>query len=155
MQVTVRPSERVGIVSCIDPDNYAGTTTVTGDVIDMRNWHSLMAILMVGDMVANGTVDYKLQAGTATNSTFYDITGKAVTQLTQAGTDDNKQVVINLKSEELASQSNADGRAYRYVRELWTPGTVTTDAGTVVLGFDPRYGPATDSDLTTVDEIVS
>lgn len=150
-----QPSERAAIVSVIDPDNYAGTTTVVGDVIDMSKFHELMAIALTGTITANGTVDYKLQAGTATDSTFYDITGKAITQLTAAGTDSDKQAIINLKAEELAQQSNTDNRAYRYVRELYTPGTVTVDFGTVVLGFKPRFGPASDDDLSSVDEIVT
>jgi hypothetical protein len=150
-----QPSEKVALLSVIDPDNYAGTNTVVGDVIDMSKWGALMAIALQGAMETNGTADYKLQAGTATNSTFYDITGKAITQFTKAGTDDDKQAIINLRAEELAAQSKTDSRTYRYVRDIYTPGTVTGDFAAVVCGFNPRFAPASDDDLSSVDEIVT
>jgi len=35
-----------------------------------------------------------------------------------------------------------------------TVATATSDVGAVILGLDPRYAPASDFDLASVDEIV-
>ena len=76
------------------------------------------------------------------------MTGKSITQLTQAGTDSDKQAIINVRSEELSAD-------YTHVRISLTVGTATSDAGAVFLGVDPRHGPGSGDDLSSVDEIVN
>jgi hypothetical protein len=146
------PSQMAAVVSCIDPDAY-GANTYTGDAIDMSKFGALMGIVMAGDLGTSATLDYKLTAAETSGGTYYDITGKAITQFTQAGTDSDKQAIINLTADELAAQGNADGRKYRYVKESLTVATATSDCGSLVLGFLPKYGPASDDDLASVDEI--
>lgn len=144
------PSERAGLVGVIDPDAYAASTVTTGWVA-AKNFHSFLAVITAGDLGASATIDAKLQQATsAAGAGAKDITGKAIAQLTQAGADDNKQALINLRGEQL----DVDG-GFAFVRLSMTIGTATSDAGALLFGFDSRFGPATDNDATTVDEVVS
>ena len=143
------PSELAAVVGVIDPDAYSNAKYAT-DWIDMAKWESIMAIAMIGDMVSTSTAVAKLeQATTSGGAGKKDVTGKTATTLTQAGTDDNKQVVINCRQEDLDVANS-----FRYVRLNITIGTAGSDMSGLILGFFPRYNVASDSDVATVDEIV-
>lgn len=145
--VNVLPSDRAVVVDVIDPDAYAANT-YTGAWIDMADWEAIQAIIMAGDLGASATLDAKLQQATDGSGTgAKDVTGKSITQLTQAGTDSNKQAIINCYADELDVASN-----FTHVRLSLTVATATSDAGALVLGFNPHYAPA---DATSVDEVVS
>jgi hypothetical protein len=137
------------VVAVIDPDaNGAGT--LTSAYVDASKFEQLMAIVMAGDLGTSATLDAKLvQATSAAGANVTDISGKAITQLTQAGTDSNKQAIIQVRADEL---DVAGG--FRYVALVLTTAVATSDSGAVVLGFNPTYGPASDYDLAAVDEIV-
>lgn len=144
------PSDRSAVVGVIDPDAYTAGTYTTG-WISMSDFARLMAVVMVGTMASTSTVDAKIEEATDSSGTgAQDITGKAITQLTQAGTDSDKQAIINLTRDDL---DLAD--SYDYVRLSVTVATAASDMGAVVLGFDPREAPASDGDLASVDEIVT
>lgn len=148
MNTNVLPSDRAPVVGVIDPDAYAAATYTTGWV-SMVEFESIMAVVMAGDLGASATVDAKLeQASDSSGTGAKDITGKAITQLTKAGTDDNKQAVINCRSEELDVDND-----FTHVRLSVTVGTAACDMGAFVLGLDARYQPA--ADLSSVDEVVS
>ncbi|RMG90728.1 MAG: hypothetical protein D6706_18990, partial [Chloroflexi bacterium] len=76
------------------------------------------------------------------------LTGKSITQLTQAGTDSNKQVLVEVRADELSA-------GYTHLRGRLIIGTAASDAAVIALGGDARYGPASDYDLASVDEIVA
>jgi hypothetical protein len=144
------PSEVAAIVGNIDPDAYAAST-VTTDYIPMKFFGRYMAVVQAGDIVATGTVDAKLIAYTSgAGAGALDIPGAAITQLTQAGTDSNKQAVINFNTDTLAGSTK-----YTHFRLSVTMGTAGADLGAIVLGFEPKYSPASDNDASTVDEIVT
>lgn len=145
------PSERAAVVGVIDPDVYTAGSTYYTDYIALKNFRRLMGIVLAGDIVSTGKVDAKFIAYTdnAGNGAA-DVTGTSITQLTEAGTDSNKQAVINLDAQTLAGNT-----LYTHVRLAMTITTANADSGAVVLGFDPLYGPASDFDASTVDEIVS
>lgn len=145
--INALPSEQQALVGIIDPDAYTAATYLTA-AIDMSKFESIQAIVSVGDLGTNATVDAKLTASATSGGTYSDVTGKAITQLTQAGSDDNKQAIINLRGEELTE-------GLRFVKLSMTVATATSDAGAFVMGANPRVGPASDNDLSTVDEIVS
>lgn len=146
--LNILPSDRVRLVGIIDPDlNTAGT--VTTGWIAMADFQSIMATIAVGDIGTSGTVDAKLEQATDASGTgAKDITGKAITQLTQAGSDSNKQVIINCRDDELDVANS-----FTHVRLSLTIATASTDSVGIVHGFDQRYEPETD--LSTVAEIVS
>ncbi len=144
------PSERAGLVGVIKPDaTTAGTVTTAW--VPAKNFHSFLAVVMAGDLGTGATVNAKLQQATDISGTgAKDITGKAITALTEAGTDSNKQALINLRAEQL----DVDG-GFAFVRLSLTVATATSDVAALLFGFDARFGPATDFDATTVDEVVN
>jgi len=143
------PSEAAAVVATIDPDVYTAATYVS-DWVAVKNFRRLMAVVMAGELGASATLDAKLRMATDASGTgATDITGAAITQLTKAGSDDDKQAVINLNTDALA------GTSYTHVALSMTVGTATSDAGAIIMGFNPLYGPASDNDLSTVDSITS
>ena len=150
MNMNAKPSEVIGVLASIDPDAY-GASTVTTGWIAAKNYVSFLAIVQAGDLGASATLDAKLQqASDGSGTGAKDITSKAITQLTQAGTDSNKQALINLRPEELDVDNG-----FTHFRLSMTIGTATSDAGGIVLGYLPARGPATTVDDTAVDEVVA
>lgn len=143
------PSQRVAVAGVIDPD--ANTAAAyTSDYADMSQFESVMAIILAGTMASTSTVDAKLVQATDSSGTgVKDITGKAITQLTEAGTDSDKQAIINAYADDL---DVANG--FTHVAIVMTVATAASDSSAVLLGCDPKYGPASDYDLASVDEIV-
>ena len=147
MSTNTLPTEAAAVIGVIDPDANSAAA-YDSDEIDMSKWESIQAICMAGALGSSATLDFKLQSATASGGSFSDITGKAITQLTQAGSDSDKQAVINLRAEELTA-------GHRYVKAVMTVGTATSDSAAIVLGQGARHAPASDNDLSSVDEIVS
>lgn len=144
-------SQSVAVVGNIDPDAYSASTVTTG-WIDASKFHRYMAIIQAGTLGSSATVDAKLeQASDSSGTGAKDITDKAITQLTQAGTDSDKQAVINLRPAEEMDIDND----FTHFRLSVTIGTAACDAGGIVIGLDARQGPASDNDASTVDEIVA
>jgi len=141
------PTERAAIVAVINPAEHGAGATDSSEV-DHSGFNTTQWTLQVGAFGGSGTVDFKLQSASSSGGSFSDITGKSITQLTEAGSDDNKQVVINLRADELTSGD-------RYVKAVMTLATASTFASMTGLGFDARHAPASDNDLSSVDEIVS
>ncbi len=142
-------SEVVALVGTVDPD-VTVASTVTTDAVDMALFDQAIGIVLAGTLGASATLDAKLEQATTSGGSYKDITGKAITQLTQAGTDSDKQALINVRADEL---DIAGG--YQWVRLSCTVAVATSDLGAVLLGLGARYGPASDDDLSTVDEIVN
>lgn len=149
MQLNGKTTELLALAGIIDPDAYAAGTYTTGWVA-AKEFTMLAALVSVGDMVATSTVNAKLeQATSAAGAGAKDVTGKAITALTQAGTDDNKQAWINVRPEELDVDN-----AFAFVRLSVTVAVAASDAGGFLFGYAPARGPATGVDLTSVDEVV-
>lgn len=142
-----QPSEQMTVAGKIDPQSANNTTKAT-DYLDMSKFHEALFVLQVGAIDA--VIDFKLQEATDSGGTgLQDLSGKAITQL--AATDDNKIVLVNLRADELTVSSG-----YRYVRGLATLGNGTAQlVAAVALGVSPRSGPASDSKLAAVAQIVT
>lgn len=142
------PSDQAVVAAVIDPDVLTAATHSSGWV-HMGTFEAIQAIVMAGTLGSSATLDAKLEQATDSSGTgAKDISGKAITQLTQAGTDSDKQAIINCRSEELDVANGFD-----YVRLSITVATASSDGAGIILGHYPRYAPATDA--TTVDEVVS
>lgn len=149
--MTLLASDRVALLATIDPDALTATA-FSSDWVDIQDYNSLMAVVYLGTLGVNATVNAKLEqddVGDASNTK--DITGKAITELTQAGTDaSDNQAIINVREDEL---DVAGG--FRYVRLTITIGVATSDGGGAIYGINPTYGVASDNDLASVAEIVN
>jgi hypothetical protein len=143
---TALGTEQWATIAVIDPANN-GTGETFSDEWDMSLWSRIQAVVQVGSMASTATLDFKLQDSSSSGGSLSDITGKAITQLTEAGSDDDKQAIINLRFDEL----NEDAR---YCMALMTIGTGAVNSSAIILGL-PRYYPASDNDISTVDEIVN
>jgi hypothetical protein len=149
MSINTNPpiSSQVVVAGVIDPDAYSAST-VTSGWIDMGMFEAIMATVMVGTMGTSATVDAKLEQATdAAGTGAKDVTGKAITQLTQAGTDSDKQAIIECRSDELDVNNS-----FTHVRLSVTIGTAACDAGAIVHGVAARYQQ---DNAATVDEIVT
>jgi len=143
-------SDIVAVAAAIDPDVTAAGT-VTSGWVDMAVFSKIMAVVFAGTLGASATVDAKLEQATDGSGTgAKDITGKAITQLTQADTDSDKQAIINCREEEMDKDND-----FTHARLSITVAVATSDIGGVVLGLHPDYDLASANDASTVDEIVA
>lgn len=143
-----RFSDEWAVVATIDPDAY-GTGDQTSDVIDMQSFERIVVIVEAGTLGSSATLDAGVYYDTASNGSFTNlVTGKSITQLTQAGTDSDKQAIIEVTAAEVAQMATGA----RYARVTMSVGAASSDASLVVLGRAYRYAPPTD--LASVDEIV-
>lgn len=146
MNSNVLASNQATLIGVIDPDAYAAGTEVT-PWLSLADFGAIQAVVSVGDMQATSTVDAKLEQATDSSGTgAKDITGKSATQFV-AGTDDNKQSIINCRSEELDVANGFD-----YVRLSVTTATAASDSGGFVIGHNARYQP--EADAASVKEVV-
>jgi len=144
-----KPSEYIAISGVVDPDANAAAA-YTSDYVDMGKFESAVGIVLAGTLGTSATLDFKLvQASDSSGTGVKDITGKASTQLTQAGTDSDKQASIDVRAEDLDTDNG-----FNHVALIMTVGTATSDCAAVLLGCNPRHAPASDNDLASVDEIV-
>ncbi len=138
-------NERLAVVAALDPDSYAPNTYYT-DAIDMRYWERVMFVMNVGDMGSSATIDFSVVEG-STSSPTTAISGKSATRLTQASTDGDKQVIIEVRAEEMDPDS-------RYLRGKVIIATEACDVSVVAVA-EGWHRPAYDFDLSSVDEIVA
>lgn len=151
MKMNALGSEAVAVGAVIDPDAYAASTVVSA-FVDMGLFDQVLALVAGGDLTASSTLDAKLeQAQDAAGTGVKDITGKAITQLTQAGGDSNKQALINCRAEELDTNG---GFSFVRLSMTFTAGT-GGDGGGTLLALGAGYGPASDNDAASVAEIVN
>ena len=159
------------------PVTLAESLGLVGQTSPQRN-ETLNSVPVYGDALmfgADGTIDCPVsqvlilaQAGGMTGSDNYTISleqdtvssfdsGNAKAITNSAGTakeaapsSDNKQVIINLKAEEL---DNANGFKYWRYKVLGSA-DVAINFSVSVFGADSRFGPASDFDLDTVKVII-
>lgn len=146
------PSEACAVLGTIDPDATAASTVVS-DYVDMGKFERIMVVVMAGTLGTNATVDASILQATDSAGTGAKAltTAKAITQMTQAGTDQSDtQAVINVLADDLDIDNDFD-----HVAVSVDIGTATSDFAAVILGFNPRSMPASDNDLASVGEIVS
>jgi len=144
--LNILPSDRSPVAGVIDPDALS-TGTYTTDWINMEDFANLMAVIQAGTLGSSATLDAKIveaEDGSGTNS--QDLTDKAITQLTEADSDSDKQAVINVRADELSA-------GYTHVQVSMTVGTASSDAAAIALGFDARFEP--EDQASSVDEVVS
>lgn len=142
------PSETVAVLGRVAPISLSTTSANTG-LVPIKDFTRLMAIIKVGVIQSGGVVTAKLQAAVGSGGSPVDITGAAITALTQAGTDAGKVSIIDLNLDVLA------GSAYTHAQLVITDATAAALVDGTLLGFGARYSPAAESDNTVVDEIVT
>jgi hypothetical protein len=141
----LRPSDRAALLGVVSPQS--ATTAKSTAWFPLSLYENFLAAIKVGAIATGGTVNAKLEQATDSSGTgAKDVTGKSITQLTEAGSDSNKQALIN------ASVQDFDiGNGFCFGRLTITPATAAALIDGEVWGFDAKY--ETDH-AATVDEVV-
>ena len=143
-----KASEMLAVLATIDPATQAAGAVSTGWV-SVANHLGFLALVQTGVLGTSATVDAKLQqaldsAGTGAK----DISGKAITQIVKA-TGDNKQVLVNVKPEELDTVNG-----FGFVRLTVTVGVAASITSAQLLGVNPRYAPADLGNQAAVVQVI-
>jgi hypothetical protein len=142
-------SELFAVLATIDPASQAVGAITTG-WIPVANFHAMVADVHSGALGASATLDAKLQqALDSAGTNAKDITGKAITQLTQVGGGSNRQALINVKPEELDTVNG-----FGFVRLSLTVGVAASLASAQLLGVNPRYATGDAFNQAAVAQIV-
>ncbi len=149
MLTNAKGSELLTILGVLDPASQAAGTSTTG-WISVANHHGLMASIQSGALGASATLDAKFQKALDSSGTnAKDITGKSITQLTQAASGSNRQVLINVKPEELDTVNG-----FGFVRLSVTVGVAASITSAQLIGVNPRYAPADSLNQAAVAQVV-
>ena len=143
INTNVKPSDQAVLAATIDPDVLTAANH-DSDYVDMSNFDAALAIVSMGTLGSSATVDADILEATSSGGAGAQVL-KSITQLTQAGSDDDKQVAINVWSHELSE-------GFTHIALRITVGTASCDGAGFILGFGARYQPA--ADLASVDEVV-
>jgi hypothetical protein len=141
----VQPSKRSVHLATINPQS--ATTAKSTGWVNASLFHSFKAKVVVGAFATSAVINAKLEQATSDGGSPKDVTGKAIAALTQAGTDDDKQAIIELRQADLDVAND-----YDWFRLTITP---TVDAVLIygeIEGLDPVFGSGTAA--ATVDEVV-
>lgn len=144
--ITERFSEANALLATINPATYSAEQNTAW--LDMSKYERIVVVLNAGDIGTSLDIDIEI----ATDSSGSNIhTLKSITQLTEAGGDDNANVVIEIRASEMTSPSGADSTNYRYVKVEVTP-SGNCIFGVMVYGNEARYEAVA---TTNWDEIVA
>jgi hypothetical protein len=144
-----KASEQLSILATLDPGNQAVGVATTGWV-PLNTHHGLLALVQTGALATGATVDAKLQqAQDASGTGAKDVAGKAIAQLTQASNGANRQVLINLRPEELDVNNG-----FAFVRLVVTVAAAAANTSAQLLGVNPRLASAETANQAAVAQIV-
>ena len=147
MNTNLPASDKVAVLGAAGP--AVGTAALTTAWVPVKDFYQMMAVILCGALGASATLDAKLeQAKDASGTDAADVEGKSIAQLTKAGSDDDKQAVINFRPEDLSE-------GFTHVRLRVAPAVANSGAAGVLLGLEPRYSPASGFDADSVAEIVA
>ena len=143
-----KASEMLALLATIDPATQAAGAVSTGWV-SVANHLGFLALVQTGVLGTSATVDAKLQQALDSSGTgAKDISGKAITQIVKA-TGDNKQVLVNVKPEELDTVNG-----FGFVRVTVTVGVAACITSAQLLGVNPRYAPADVGNQAAVVQVI-
>ena len=142
---TARFTELNEIIAGLYPANKAIAAHTTAWT-SMASHQRAIYVVRVGVMAAASTLDFKLQQATDSSGTSAkDISGKAITQLTQAGGDGSDTVAIELHTEDL----DVDG-GFDYIRGYLTVTGNTVYCEVIPIKFAANYPPVSPSAVAEI-----
>lgn len=148
MYTNAKLAELLSVLGTIDPVSQAVGSVVT-PWISASNHERFLALIQTGVLGASATVDAKLiQAKDSIGTGSKDVTGKAITQIVKAS-GDNKQALINLRTEELDINNG-----FSYVALSITVGAAASLVGGSVIGGTGRQYPASLSNQAAVVQVI-
>lgn len=145
MTVNLAAGEKLAILGRINPQTVASTEVFT-DVVDLSRFHQAIGIALLGNMAAE-TIDFRCYSCDSDGGNATAL--KSATQLPGSATaNDNAQVAINVRAEDLQAASK------RYVKfGLVTGGATGGPAAAIALGVDARFEMASADNLASVKQV--
>lgn len=135
------------LCAVLDPQTVANTAKLTA-AVDMSKFSEVTFTFLLGDM-ASETVDCGVYESAAAGGTYTALAGKQATQLAaHASNNDNKQVIVTVKSEEMTA-------GMRYLKGRMVTGGATGGAACITAHARPRYKPGTDDKASGVAQVVA
>ena len=138
MNHNVLPSDRVALLAQFTPTIVVPPTApIQTDWIDMGRVANLLAVISVGNMLLNATLDAKLQQATDAQGTgMKDVPGKAIAQFQESAGDADRIALVNLRADDLDVENG-----YTHARVEVAVATFNVIATVLLLGLDARYQP--------------
>lgn len=147
MQLNAKLRELLPLVGVLSPATTANSERFS-TVVDMGANIQAIAVVALGDM-ASETIDAKLYACDSDGSNAVALTSNSATQLAaHASNNDNKQILINIRSDDLLSSGK------RYVKLGVVTGGATGGPVAAFILAQPRSGNAATVDLSSVVQLV-
>ncbi|MGO4154346.1 hypothetical protein [Cupriavidus sp. YAF13] len=144
----IKASEQVAILGVVAPSSQA-VGALTSGWVPAANFNKLLGLIQTGVLGAAATVDAKFQqAKDAGGTGAKDVAGAAIAQIVKA-TGDNVQAEINLDPQQLDVEGG-----FGYVQLSVTVGAAASFTAALLLGFTPRFAPASDANVASVKQIV-
>lgn len=139
-------NENLSVIATIDPQAVANTELFT-DVVDMSKFHKVMGVALLGGWAAE-TIDF--DAYTCDSAGNNAAALKSTQQAAHATNNDNTQVVVEVKGDDLSPDtSNKD----RYIKFGLVSGSTTGGTGAVLVLGEAKQKPATNHNLASVTEV--
>lgn len=144
MTYTQRPDEYMKLLS---HNIYEGASTEQNTTfVNIKNYRRLAIVIYTLDVGTTLDADVEISTDGVTGGLH---TLKSITQLTSG--DDDAQVIINVRDEELSKPTSASSSEYDWVRVETTPSGACTYTVSV-FGIEPRYSPVGTAEW---DEVVA
>jgi len=149
MNSNITFNQGTALLETISPQTLAPSTVTTG-WYNANDTERISALIAVGTMAATSTLDAKFEQATDSSGTgAKDVSGSDITQLTQAGGDSDKQVIIDVDAANLDIAND-----FNYVRLSITGATANVDLSAILTGQVHAYGKAEDYNNASVAENV-
>jgi hypothetical protein len=144
-QYTERFTETAQLLAVTYPASYAAEQNTA--FVNVGSFHRVLVLVIAGDIGTSLDVDVEIATDASATALH---TLKSITQLTQAGGDDNSPVAIEIQTEDLVKPTGASATNYEWLRVESTPNGASIYT-ILVFGLIPRYAPVS---TTIFDEIV-
>ena len=146
-------SEEWAVVGVINPSAAVPGTTLCA-AIDASKYEQFAFVLAIGARGAGHEVDFAVHSSATSGGAYAIVTGKSITQVVDTSpvaNAQNKQYIINVRSGEITNSN-------QYLKATVTIGTnspTTTCPYTVLVFGKGRHRPSSDTDLSSVSQIVA
>ena len=145
--MSIKATEQCAVIGSLAPASQATGLGGTGWV-SVANFQKFLAIVNTGVLGTGATLDAKFQQATdSTGTGAKDVAGRAITQIVKAS-GDNVQALLNMDAQDV----DANG-GFSFVKVVTNVGTAASIADVLLLGFDARFGPASDSNAASVSQV--
>lgn len=144
MSFTERFSEYTQVLAVTYPASYSSEQNTT--FVNVGAFHRWAILIVAGNIGTSLDADVEVSTD-GVSADLATLSGKSITQLTEAGGDDNSVVIVEGRAEELT----IEGVHHDWIRLESTPSGASIYC-VIVLGIEPRYKPVSTSFLDEVKD---